>query len=294
MNEHPDFNTARRQLDEALQRIESLGELAPATEAPIPPPRRRSVVAAPGGLRRQRRASRRPAPVPPHGDRAPLLVAPPPQETIRLAAGEPPAPAASPGTAAVPPPPAPAGAPADHATPPTTEVLTRLVVGAALLGLDGLAARASRWEAAAGIMRRQAAPAAAVGEIGSGRFRHALIGWIFESEAQLRPRGNPISWLRAVVVYVFSTVFSVVIDLLPLPRLGFRRSKSPGTEPSDEESRRWIERGLAEEAHSRRFAQAAGPPQWPAPHDGQGRAAHPGLPRLNAAGLCRLSQHPGR
>ncbi len=157
-----------------------------------------------------------------------------------------------------------AGAPNAHeAVPPaapaapTTEALTRLFVGTALLGLDGLGARSATWEAAAGIARRPEPPAPAEGAIGSGRFRYALIGWLFESEARLRPQGNPISWLRAVVLYMFSTVFAVLIELLPLPRPGVRRNKRIAAEPTDEDTRRWINRGLAEEAHSRRFTQAA-------------------------------------
>lgn len=139
---------------------------------------------------------------------------------------------------------------------PTTQALVRLLVGAALLGLDGLTARSDNWEAAAGIERDAPAPAAA-GEIGSGRFRHALIGWLFEAEERLRPRGNPIRWLREVVAYLFGTVFSVIFELLPLPRLGFRRSRGSSAEPTDEDTLRWIERGALEEQRTRAFAQAA-------------------------------------
>jgi hypothetical protein len=138
---------------------------------------------------------------------------------------------------------------------PATEALVRLLVGAALLALEGLAARSRRWEAAAGIARGPAAPAAAEDASGAGRFRHALIGWIFEAEEQLRPRGNPIRWLRDVVAYGFATVFPVLLDLLPLPRLGGRGGA--GAEPTDEDTRRWARRGLAEAEPSTRFAQAA-------------------------------------
>jgi hypothetical protein len=146
---------------------------------------------------------------------------------------------------------------ATEATPPapTSEALVRLIVGAALLGLDGMAARSAAWEATAGIQRRRLATAPAEGTIGSGSFRHALIGWIFESEARLRPQGNPISWLRAVVLYLFSTIFAVLIELLPLPRPSFRRQKV--ADPSEADTKRWIKIGLAEEGRSRIFAQAA-------------------------------------
>lgn len=140
---------------------------------------------------------------------------------------------------------------------PTSEALARLLVGAALLGLDGLATRADDWEAAAGMGRRRQLPAALAGEIGSGRFRHALIGWIFETEEQLRPRGNPVSWLRNLITHTFGAAFAVLVDLLPLPRLGPRRGRRQLAEPTDEETMRWVARGQTEEARSRRFARAA-------------------------------------
>ncbi|NTU77790.1 MAG: hypothetical protein HGA45_00060 [Chloroflexales bacterium] len=177
---------------------------------------------------------------------APPLNAPPADE------GRQGAQTASPGDAPSTPGDAPARPPA-----PTTEALTRLVVGAALLGLDGLAARSDDWEAAAGIARAPAAQVTIEGQIGSGRFRHALIGWIFEAEEQLRPRGSPIAWMRSVVAYLFGTVFSVVLELLPLPRLGRRRGLGARAEPTDEDTRRWIRRGTLEEPRARAFAQAA-------------------------------------
>jgi hypothetical protein len=139
---------------------------------------------------------------------------------------------------------------------PTSEALARLLVGAALLGLDGLSARSAQWEATAGIVRRPEPPPDE-GAIGSGSFRHALIGWIFESEVRLRPQGNPIAWLRAVVLYMFSTIFAVLIELLPFPRPGFRRNKGVLTDPTDADTQRWMRLGLAEETRSRTFAQAA-------------------------------------
>lgn len=143
-----------------------------------------------------------------------------------------------------------------HRPVPPTETLARLLVGAALLGLDGLATRSPVWEAAAGI-ERPAAGAVATDERDSGHFRHALIGWVFETEERLRPQGNPIQWLRTVATSAFAAGTSVVIDLLPLPRLRRNRSGQPQAEPSDEETRRWVRRGLAEAEPSRRFAQAA-------------------------------------
>ncbi|NCC32677.1 MAG: hypothetical protein EOM24_11755 [Chloroflexia bacterium] len=145
----------------------------------------------------------------------------------------------------------------DRARAPLTEILTRLVVGTVLLGLDALAARSAAWENEAGIVRDAAPPEPAAGEPGSARFRQALIGWIFESEQRLRPQGNPVAWLRSVITYLFGTLFAVLIELLPLPRPGFRRTKPPLAEPTDEETRRWISRGRDEEVLSRRLAAVA-------------------------------------
>ncbi|MBP1466783.1 hypothetical protein EYB53_013800 [Candidatus Chloroploca sp. M-50] len=146
---------------------------------------------------------------------------------------------------------------ADRARIPLTEMLTRLVVGIVLLGLDALAARSVAWENEAGLVRDASPPVPAAGEPGSARFRQALIGWIFESEQRLRPQGSPVAWLRSVITYLFGTLFAVLIELLPLPRPGFRRTKQPLAEPTDEETRRWISRGRDEEVQSRRLAAVA-------------------------------------
>jgi hypothetical protein len=140
----------------------------------------------------------------------------------------------------------------------TSEALVRLLIGVAVLGLDALSARAGVWEERAGSGDGTGEPrpngAAPAGEgRAEARFRHGLIGWIFETEEELRPRGNPLQWLRSVVAHLFSTVFSVVFD--SLPRLGRRRAR--GADPSDQDTARWVERGLAEERRSRAFAAAA-------------------------------------
>lgn len=266
MARNPQFDDAKRKLDRALQQLGS-EEATPEPAAGDPPDQ-------PGPAAPKSSASARVAPPRRRNANLPLRSSGAPAgQTAESAATDeawsetdsdlaeqatPRVPATSPGQPA--PPRTPEGQqPASASGPlaPTSEALVRLVVGAALLGLDGLAARSDAWEAQAGITRREHAPAASEGEIGSGRFRHALIGWVFETEQQLRPRGNPISWLRAVVSYVFGTVFSVVVDLLPLPRFGARRGRSAQAEPTDEDTRRWVARGRAEEQRSRRFAQAA-------------------------------------
>ncbi len=252
----PSFDEALRQLDQALQRLETTAPEAPpgataSTEASVQPPGAPAPPAPRPRGRRRAAIYRSSQPAAAAGMVAPAPPASPP--TIRLDDAE-----ASAASAPVPP--EERGAPAEPATvspPPPTEALLRLVTGAALLGLDGLAARSGAWEAAAGISRSDATGSSQAAERGAERFRYALIGWLFEAEAHLRPRGNPIAWLRTVVAYLFGTVFSVVIEMLPLPRFGARRSRRANADPTDEDTRRWITRGLAEEGPSRRFAQAA-------------------------------------
>lgn len=255
MAKKPSFDEARRKLEATLEGMgtspASGASEAEARGSPHPDPGASARVAP------RRRAGlvppREGVPPTPPGPEGPTLAGDEPQRapTIRLGEAE----HSLPGTDE---PPGEDRAPARERQPlPPSEALARLLVGAALLGLDGLATRSGAWEAVAGIERHQQAPPAAEGEIGSGRFRHATIGWILETEERLRPRGNPISWLRAVVTYIFGTVFSVVIDLLPLPRPGLRRRRGRPGEPTDEETRRWVRRGEAEEEPSRRFARAA-------------------------------------
>lgn len=138
----------------------------------------------------------------------------------------------------------------------TTEALTRLAVGVAVLVLDELAARAGSWERAAGLSRGVPRDDGAldipVRVPADPRFRHGLIGWIFETEAELRPQGNPLQWLRGVAGHLSGSVFAVVLDTLP--RLAPRPQRP---EPGDQETARWAARGQLEEARSRAFAQAA-------------------------------------
>lgn len=262
----PSFDEALRQLDQALQRLETTAPESPpvadtSPEAPVQPPGAPALPAPRPRGRRRGAIYRSSQPAAAVGAVAPAPPATAP--TIRLDDAEAPgagapvvpeergAPVAAPEER---------GAPAEPVTvppPPPTEALLRLAVGAALLGLDGLAARSGAWEAAAGISRSAGTGSSDAAESGAERFRYALIGWLFEAEANLRPRGNPIAWLRAVVAYLFGTVFSVVIEMLPLPRFGARRGRRANADPTDEDTRRWITRGLAEEGPSRRFARAA-------------------------------------
>lgn len=163
--------------------------------------------------------------------------------------------AAEPPAAAPPEPP-----PAVEAPLPvqTTEALTRLAVGAAVLLLDELATRAGAWERAAGITRGvpgdDGSVAIPVRAPAGERFRHGLIGWIFATEEELRPQGNPLQWLRGVAGHLSGSLFAVVLD--NLPRLG---PLAPPTrpEPSEQEIARWAARGQLEEERSRAFARAA-------------------------------------
>jgi hypothetical protein len=228
------LDAALRRLDEALRQLDGPAEQQAAPPEPDTARPRRRVVA--GGRVGPRR--RGPTPLFP-------AAAPPGALALRQDAPEPPRPEAAPLAHPAP------------APPPLSEALARLIVGAALLGLDGLAARAPTWEHAAGLQRAPGTPnVAEAGAIDSPGFRHALIGWIFASEERLRPRGHPVRWLRTVVSFVFGAIFAVLIELLPLP--GLRRSRHPvAPEPSAEDTRRWVSRGMAEEVRSRRFAAAA-------------------------------------
>jgi len=139
----------------------------------------------------------------------------------------------------------------------TSEALTRLLIGAVVLGLDGLGAHAGRWERAAGMERGIPTPDQAGLDIpvrapGDPRFRHGLIGWVFETEAELRPQGNPLQWLRGVAGHFSGSVFSAVLDGLPhlVPRM--QRAES-----GEQETARWVARGQLEEQRSRAFASAA-------------------------------------
>jgi hypothetical protein len=219
MSQEPQFRTAMQQLDALLANLDQPAPPDPPPDSVVPPSRRVA--------RATRTGRRRPAPkLPPRPPGAP----PPRPRTP---------------------------SPPTHPPTPTSAALTRLLVGAALLGLDGLAARTGSWEAQAGIAPHPQTSPPPAGSIGSGRFRHALIGWIFETEARLRPQGNPISWLRSVVVYLFGTIFTVILELLPIPRPGRWLAALNANEPTDADTQRWIKRGQAEELPSRRFAQAA-------------------------------------
>jgi hypothetical protein len=148
--------------------------------------------------------------------------------------------------------------PLPAAPPQLTEALTRLAIGAALLGLDALGERARAWEQAAGLAPGVPAADGSGLEIpvrvaGEEQFRLGLIGWIFETEAELRPQGNPLQWSRRVVGHLFNSVFSVAFE--SLPRLGAPRR--PAGEGGEQETARWVARGQLEEQRSRAFAAVA-------------------------------------
>lgn len=144
------------------------------------------------------------------------------------------------------------------APPQLTEALTRLVIGAALLGMEAFAERTRAWEQAAAIGPGVPAADGSGVEIpvrlaGEDQFRLGLIGWLFETEAELRPQGNPLQWSRRVVGHLFNSVFSVAFE--SLPRLG--ASRRPTGEASEQETARWVARGRLEERRSRAFAAVA-------------------------------------
>jgi hypothetical protein len=220
------FDEARRRLDEALQRIEDGDE----DEGTPPSPAASPTVRLPDGDAH---------PAPRTAERPPTRTRTAPRADERRRRPPAPPPAASQGRQ-------------------TTEALTRLVVGAAVLGLDALAERAAGWEQQAGIERGEPAAGGVAIDVpirtpDGARFRHGLIGWVFETEEELRPSGNPLQWLRRVTGHLGGSVFSVVFD--SLPRIGPRRRRPAPA--SDQETERWVERGLREEQRSRAFAAAA-------------------------------------
>jgi hypothetical protein len=139
---------------------------------------------------------------------------------------------------------------ATAATPASVDLgttLTTLLVGSALLGAQGLAQRVAYWQHAAGIALPQASIAT------SETLRFALIGWLFETQEQLRPQGNPLGWFLATVDQVVDLAFSRVRD--SLPRISTRSARPV----RDEDAQRWIARGKAEEERSVALAQVALP-----------------------------------
>ncbi|HEX9370725.1 MAG TPA: hypothetical protein VF897_06945 [Roseiflexaceae bacterium] len=147
--------------------------------------------------------------------------------------------------------PTPSSRPADAFT-----ALTRLVIGAAVIGLDGLAQRAAEWERRAGLQGDD--PPAAGGDppANAGDIRHAMIGWIFETQEHLRPSGDPGDWLKTISSHMVGTVTTVIRESLPTFSL-FGRSHDKKPEPIDPDTARWIARGQAEEQRSRAVAQVA-------------------------------------
>jgi hypothetical protein len=141
--------------------------------------------------------------------------------------------------------------PAAAATPAASvdlgTTLTSLLVGSAVLSVQSLAERAQHWQREAGI----SLPAASTAD--SDTLRYALIGWLFETQEQLRPQGNPLGWFFATADQVGDLIFSRVRD--SLPRLGTRPARSV----RDEDAQRWIARGKAEEQRSVALAKIALP-----------------------------------
>jgi hypothetical protein len=158
------------------------------------------------------------------------------------------------------------GAPASPLRPPrpgyspveSFGALTRLGVGATLLGLDGLAWRAALWEAASGLnsQRQPGGPAQPASQrpAPDDRIRHALVGWIFETQERLQPTGDPAVWLRAVSGHVVGTLSTVVREALPNVSLGLGERRADRAEA---EVARWIARGQAEDERSQAFAMVA-------------------------------------
>lgn len=130
--------------------------------------------------------------------------------------------------------------------------LTRLAVGAALLGLDGLARRAALWEGASGLDGPE--QPASLPPPPDDRIRHALVGWIFATQERLQPTGDPAVWLRAASGHVVGTLSTVVREAIPNVSLGLGERR---VDRAEAEVARWIARGQAEDERSQAFARVA-------------------------------------
>lgn len=168
----------------------------------------------------------------------------------------------------------PSGAlPADPQTD-AIRTLSRLLVGAVLLGLDQVELRAPDWErqaalkladpSSAAVPPQQpiAQPPALPGPAGPPtpsaeamlEARHALIGWLFATGDQLRLDPDPSHWVRAAGSHMFATTSALLGQSLGMFGIG-RRATRPA--PPNPEITRWIALGRAEEKRSRAVASVA-------------------------------------
>jgi hypothetical protein len=136
----------------------------------------------------------------------------------------------------------------------TVQTFTRLVVGAVLLGFDGLAARASGWEQQAStalgeqpvdVPVARAAVVAEQSDTTGVAMRRALAGWVFAGQDRLRAANGSSEWLRAASAHLMSTTRTLTTEMLG-------RDATPGRTLSE-----WIERGQMEERRSKQIARLA-------------------------------------
>lgn len=162
---------------------------------------------------------------------------------------------------------APAATPVATAAPAHDNLTTmlRLFVGAALLGGEALAQRAPLWEQQAATETAQPAatspvaplqPVASVSTTGPDAegLRHALVGWLFVTQEQLRLQADPRQWLANAGSH-FSQTATLVLRETLLPGLGRRRGQP--TTADDAELHQLITRGVAEERHSKALLRVA-------------------------------------
>lgn len=138
------------------------------------------------------------------------------------------------------------------ASPDTIETLTRLVLGASLLGLEELERRGPRWERqAAGEpaedIRAEPGPPAP-GAAAGAAMRQALAGWVFAAHDRLRDAADATSWLRAASAHLLDGAAALTGETL--------RTRG-GPSPRSQDLARWIARGQAEEERSKGLARVA-------------------------------------
>jgi len=142
--------------------------------------------------------------------------------------------------------------------------LTRLLVGAGLLGMDELARRAPEWERQAALDSIPPTEAAAAHSAATVTDRRmpatdeqagmALVGWIFATQAQLRAAPDLAHWLQSATSQLIGTVAVLASQALGIPS---SRPRARTTYRDDSSMAHWIALGRAEERHCRALARVA-------------------------------------
>jgi hypothetical protein len=175
----------------------------------------------------------------------------------------------------------------DAAAPPdTARTLMRLLVGAALLGMDEVARRAPAWERQAAVATIAPVEDATHAALGARRAatadandaaRRTLIGWLFATQERLRPAPDPARWLLAAASHLAGTLAALTGAALGTCGEIPRALSAWGSGPT---VAGWQALGEVEEQRSR--AGAARP-----------AGDHAGWDRLSGQGASGAGVHPG-